>query len=611
MDLNKLTSTNWRLQQAIIQFICLIISAQAAFSGTVTSGRISLSVTNSTIGGQLTTQVLLTDNTYKPVHGLLSWKVVDSLNTVVQTLTRSVNLPAVTRYSSGENFYMSVAPGIYRITCTFQNRRMNLKVSNESYYSNLLPVSLKVLPAKKPAVNYVIGDVFKNISPQNQNLQGFIKDHLNTYLHARFNNINGRAVLAGGENVNSTQELTVSVGTYLADASLVWKYTHDRQLKRQIDSIAYTFTHTQETDGYVGIRTSASYWVLADINTLQNNINGLLTYYQICGYKPALSSCLLAANLVTSTFSSPAGNKALFSIGKLSASSIIGPMLDLYLQTGDQRYFDFCMITLKEMEAPGEPQLITGLSAAGNFDITDTHMEDLLANLIAILKIYRVTGNDLYLVPCTYAWQGIISDPSLLSLGNNKMENLDILNLWTQFNAQFALSTGEASYFNQVDKSLYMSKSSAILPYFPIGVIDNHPVIVNYETGSFKEEILSYDGSTMTLNLTQSSDFPNQGKVSLIINPSKEASFTLSLRRPPRSVYYKATVAGKIYTVLPNHFLNIQRFWKKGDLVDIQFEMLAPYLTASQENEAYEKEQADQMAADKTIKIRHQIRRSW
>lgn len=596
----------------LVIFSILLISTLNCFSGTFTSGRTGLSVINSTVGGQLTTQVSLKNNTHQPISGSLSWKVVDSLNNIVQTVSRTLTIPpASSRYHAVQTFYMSLAPGIYRITCLFQNKLLNIRVGDESYYSNLPAVSLRVQAAKNPRVNYIIADVFKNISPQNQNLQGFIKDHLNTYLHARFNNASGNAVLATDMNGNGSRDLAVSVGSYLADASLVWKYTHDRQLKRQIDSIAYTFTHTQEADGYLGIRTSSSYWVLSDINTLKNNINGLLTYYQICGYKPALASCLLAANLVTSTFSSPEGNKALFSIGKLSASSIIGPMLDLYLQTGDTRYLNFCMITLKEMEEPGEPHLITGLSAAANFDLTDTPMEDVLANLIAILKIYRVTGNDLYLVPCNSAWQGIISDPELLSISQDKMINLDVMNLWTQFNAQFALSTGEVSYFNQVDKSLYLHKSSALLPYFPLGVIDNHPVIINYETGDFKEEILSYDGSTMTLNVTQTSDFPNQGRVSLIVNPSRSASFTLSLRRPARSVYYKAIIAGKIYTVLPNHFLNIQRFWKKGDLIDIQFEMLAPYLTDSQENEAYQKEQADQTAVDKSIRVRRQIRRSW
>ena len=61
----------------------------------------------------------------------------------------------------------------------------------------------------------------------------------------------------------------------------------------------------------------------------------------------------------------------------------------------------------------------------------------------------------------------------------------------------------------------------------------------------------------------------------------------------------------------PNHFLNIQRFWKQGDQIDIQFEMLPNYVTNSQETDAYQKEETQQNAADKTIKIKHQIRRSW
>ena len=574
---------------------------------------ISFKIFNATSSDQLETRVQFSSQSLKNISGSLTWKVLDSVNGVIQSVTRPVTIPSVNKKKlNAEVFNLVLPKGIYRVICLFQNKLLHIKQVHETYYSTVNQVVIPVQDALAPKINFVVPDLYKNVSPQNQHLQGFIKDHLKVYLHARFNTINGKALLtedAVGSDKNGT--FTISLGKYLADASLVWKFTQDAQLKKQIDSIAYAFSHTQETDGFMGIRSSPSIWVQEDLITLRNNIQGLLMYYQTTGYAPALNSCIAAGNLVTKTFNSKIGLTALFSIGKLASSSIIDPMVDLYIQTGEPKYLSFCQNLLKEMEMPGEPKLISSLTADGKFDLTDTRMEDVLANLTAILKLYRITGNNAYLNPCTAAWEGIVNDPALLSISTIREENLDALNLWTQFNAQFALSTGEVSYFNQVDKAVYLSKSSAILPYYPIGLMDNHPVIINYETGNFKEDILTYDGKYNSLSVSQSSNYPHDGKVSLIINPAKEASFTLSLRRPARSIYYRATIAGKVYTVQPNHFLNIQRFWKQGDQIDIQFEILPNYVTNSQESDAYQKEQTQQNAADKTIKIKHQIRRSW
>lgn len=595
-----------------IPVFLLVYFLPAGASSRPHTNPVRFSVVNTTSNGKLRTQVQFNSLAATNINGELNWKILDSLNQIVATLTRTVTIaPSSLGYTPDQTFTSSLPSGIYRIVCIFQSRTHTEKLVSETYYATIHGINLPQKAPVLPRISFLISDVFKNTGTQNQNLQGFIKDHLNTYLHARFITARGRIIIGPADSSYAGGIISVAPGRYLADAALVWKFTRDRQLKKQIDSIAYILTHTQESDGFLGIRFSTAFWSMEDIISLQHNIRGLLVYYQSTGYKPALNSAIRAANLVVETFNSPAGNRAMFSIGKLTASSLTDPMLDMYIQTGDNRYLQFCLLTFREMEAPGEPRMISGLSGSGNFDLTGIKMEDLLTNLTALLKLYRVSGNNTWLVPCKAAWQGIINEPGLLTLSSDRLENLDILNLWTAFNAQFALSTGEVSYFNQVDKAVYRSQSSAILPYSPIGIMDNHPVVVNYETGSFKEEIVTYDGLNMSLNVNQYSDYPNLGRVALVINPAKEASFTLSLRRPARTLYYKATIAGKVYTVLPDHFLDIQRFWKKGDQIDIQFELLPPYLTASQETDAYQQEAADQLIIDRSQKRRHQIRRSW
>lgn len=619
MWMNNVSLLRFR-RETRIKPICLVLSLLlslqlSAFckSGTELKKEkeLVIKVVNETVSNGLETNILFINHKEINVCGNLSWKVIDSSNTIVESATRTITVPPTTPgYKASQSFFTKLPPGIFRIVCVFRARQLKSKVVDESYYSTIRFPVLSTQVPKQPKVNYLIQDVFKDISAQNQSMQGYIKDHLNMYLNARFNT-NETAVLSDPLSIaRGNEKISISLGTYLSQASMVYRFTHDKQLKQNIDSIAYTLTHTQERDGFLGIRNSVSFWSLNDIITLKNNIAGLLVYYQISGYKPALKSAILAANLVNQTFGNKAGNRALFSIGKLSASSIIGPMLDLYVQTSDQQYLKFCLSTLQEMELTDEPRLISKLTASADVDLTDISMGDLLENLMAILKLYRITGNEEYLNPCNAAWQAIVADPALLTTSAKKNENLNVLDLWTRFNAEFALSTGEISYFNQIDQAVYSGKS-IILPYFPVGLLDNHPVVINYETGNFKEEILSYDGTTMSLSVNQHSSYPNKGNVILTLNPSKETSFTLALRRPAHSIYYKAIISGKTYTVKPDHFLNIQRFWKKGDQIEIQFQLLPPYLTPSQELDAYDKEAMEQSVTDKTIKIHHQIRRSW
>jgi len=610
----NLTSNPTLIRMLLISLVLVSIQASGSnlsSSMPASAAGINIKVENRTVSNQLETKLFISNSTDGSLTGTLKWKVYDSLNQCILSLSRTVLLPTYRVKPHEETFNAALKMGVYRVVCYFLNEPLKIKVKNETYYLTVDRMNLPVAAIPVQKIIYAVSDAYQ--SPTNGNLpvMGFVKDRLNQFLQLRFKELNSETILSEVNFGDAPKEdFGLSPGKYLASGSAVWKFTQNQALKNRLDSIVYTLIHTQHKDGFLGMRHSTTYDT-QDVESMKNNLSGLLAYYSVTGYKGALSAANAGGNSLYNFFNQENGNKKLFDSGGLSATAIMSPMLSLYVMTGDSKYLNFCYNTIKEVEKAGRPRLLTSLSKDGSFDVADIPLEDILFNLEALLKIYRITGNGYYLAPCKAAWDGIVLDPSLLSASARKDERLDALNAWTQFNAQLALTTGSIAYFNQIDKAIFQSKSPALQPFYPFGLMDNHPVMISYETGNFIDQLVTYDGSKVELTVQQVSRYPLAGNVSLVINPSTESTFTLSLRRPARSIYYKAIIDGKTYTVSPNHFLNIQRFWKKGDQIDIMFEMLPDYVTGDEENAAYKKEEADQVQADKKIKVRHLIRRSW
>jgi len=97
--------------------------------------------------------------------------------------------------------------------------------------------------------------------------------------------------------------------------------------------------------------------------------------------------------------------------------------------------------------------------------------------------------------------------------------------------------------------------------------------------------------------LEQVTKHPWEGKIKLIVNPSVNTEFTLKLRIPgwaqdapvPTDLYsfvngkgeYAVTMNGKKVTGKPkNGYVNIERTWSRGDLVEIEFPMEARQIRA-------------------------------
>ena len=100
--------------------------------------------------------------------------------------------------------------------------------------------------------------------------------------------------------------------------------------------------------------------------------------------------------------------------------------------------------------------------------------------------------------------------------------------------------------------------------------------MVNLYTPSTAQDIsLTPKDKTLLLTLRQETDYPNSGRVTLLVDPSKECTFSLQLRIPgwcPRATVSVNGIAER-GPFKPGDYATLTRQWKAGDRVELNLEM--------------------------------------
>jgi hypothetical protein len=78
-----------------------------------------------------------------------------------------------------------------------------------------------------------------------------------------------------------------------------------------------------------------------------------------------------------------------------------------------------------------------------------------------------------------------------------------------------------------------------------------------------------------SVNLSQETDYPNSGHIVLKIDPSQPSTFALKFRIPKWCKGTQISVNGKLepVNIVPNQFAVVERNWKSGDQVTLDFPM--------------------------------------
>lgn len=115
----------------------------------------------------------------------------------------------------------------------------------------------------------------------------------------------------------------------------------------------------------------------------------------------------------------------------------------------------------------------------------------------------------------------------------------------------------------------------AYIPYVAVMTSEEGPIVNLYNAGE-----VNMNTRTQPLQLTIDTDFPLTGHVAINVNPQKAENFTMKLRIPSWSKNTALSVNGEKVEATPGTYAELNRKWKPGDRIEIDFDMTCRVIDA-------------------------------
>ena len=486
----------------------------------------------------------------------------------------------------------------------------------------------------KPVVNNKIPGKVVSFDLSKIHLTGYLGDRVEANVTERLLKIDEKGILEGFYNRPGTQTWVGEYpGKYLHAASRTWRNSGNIQLKTQMDRIVDILIASQDKDGYLGTYAPQNYWTAWDVWAHKYDLLGLLSYYSVTGYKPALETSVKVGNLMCKTFGNAPGQLNIEEHGEhvgMASCSILEPMTELYRFTGDQKYLDFCAYIVEAYDHPKGPKIITTLNTIGKVNQTaNAKAYEMMSNFTGIIKLYQLTGDAKLLSAMEIAWKDIVAnrlyitgtcskgehfqDDSVLPAENSdNMGEGCVSTTWLQYNQALYNLTGEAKYIDEIEKTIYNHLLAAENPttgcvsYYTAlqgkkpyrCTINGHCCLASiprgiaaipelaytksaingcniniYSSGNFTDSLKTTDGKSVPVKLSITSDFPLSGKAKISVSSSKPNNFSINLRVPAWSKNYTAKIEGQESKGIPGEYLELKRTWIENSTIEISMDL--------------------------------------
>ena len=465
-------------------------------------------------------------------------------------------------------------------------------------------------------------------------LEGYLQERLNANLYQRLLNIDETGILDCFYNRPGNQTWVGEyAGKYLHAASRAWRYSHNQQLKKQMDRIVDILIESQKDDGYLGTYLPKNYWKDWDVWAHKYDLLGLLSYYSATNYKPALETCIKIGDLLCKTFGNKKGQLNIIDAGYhvgMAPCSVLEPMTYLYRFTGDKKYLDFCNYIIDSYETENGPKIVSTLLRVGRVDkVANGKAYEMMSNLIGIVKLYQLTDNEKLINAAKIAWDDIAKNRLYITGTSSKGEHFQdndvfpaenedhigegcVSTTWIQFSQALFDLTGDAKYVDEMEKTIFnhlfaaenpltgcvsyytalqgqkpyrctidghcclasVPRAIAAIPEFVYSKYVDDGFAVNiYSSGEVKDVIRTKEGKEVAFQFSIDSNFPKSGKISIHLNPDKESNFKVALRVPSWCKDFNATIADKQYKGVSGEYLVIEKNWETNSIIDITFDL--------------------------------------
>jgi len=322
----------------------------------------------------------------------------------------------------------------------------------------------------------------------------------------------------------------------------------------------------------------------------------------------------------------------------MAASSVLEPICLLYSRTGEKRYLDFAEEIVGQWETLDGPQLISKstVDVAKRWPVPDVwygpeqgqKAYEMMSCYEGLLELYRLTGKEKFKEAVEKTWQNIhdteiniagsgsamecwFGGKELQTIGVHHFQETCVTATWIKLSQQLLRLTGEAKYADAIEQAYYNALLGAMKPdgsawayYSPLsgyrveraeqcnmgtnccnasgprGLFTLPLTAVMSGKDGLKVNFYAdgiYNLQTPTkqkAEITQKTDYPVSGKISLKLKLPKSEELAVSLRVPEWSKKSGLTVNGEsVPGVNAGEYTTIKRKWNSGDEITLDLDM--------------------------------------
>ena len=287
-----------------------------------------------------------------------------------------------------------------------------------------------------------------------------------------------------------------------------------------------------------------------------------------------------------------------------SPCSVLEGVVKLWTITGDKRFLDIST-SMAERTMWNAGEFMSG-------NIVQTTM--FLMSIRGLYDLYQRTGKKAYLNTVLKVWKAVNEKevwlsggiPEFFTLANDQVDEACGSADWMRLNMALWRDTKDAKYMDAVERTIY---NQIYMNQVPNGGMSGS---CNLEQGfraseawfccsthvpmalaHFVRSAYTCDKGTLYVNqffanrakvamagdnkvlIRQETSYPRNGKVRIKISPQSPARFTLAIRLPKwlegkkPAVRINGRKPGSL--VVRKRYLRIERWWKDGDIVDLEF----------------------------------------
>lgn len=270
-------------------------------------------------------------------------------------------------------------------------------------------------------------------------------------------------------------------GKEMRGAALIYQYTKDEELYKILTEAVEKLLAAQDEKGRISTYSEASEFNGWDMWCRKYVLTGVQHYYRICrdeGFKKEILSALSKhADYIISKIGNGEEQKKITETsswwGCVNSCTILEPMLELYKETGEKRYFEFAKYTISTggssdcdfMELALENKLAPYQYPVVKAYETMSYFEGLLA-------YYEITGEEKYftavknfveavertdmtVIGCSGCTHELFDNSSVkqTEYAENIMQETCVTVTWMRISLRMYLETGERKFIDRIEKS--------------------------------------------------------------------------------------------------------------------------------------------------------------